>query len=73
MSLINWPTVCLPKIWDSLGIVDLELRNVALLLRWWWKLYNDSDSLWTIVIIRIRKKGTCVNVEKYDLGSRISD
>lgn len=59
--MINWPSVCLPKKWGGLGIPDLELRNTALLLRWWWRLYWDPDSLWAIVATKIRSKSTYAN------------
>lgn len=45
VSLTNWQSACLPKIWGGLGIPDLEIRNLALLIRWWWRLYDEPDSL----------------------------
>lgn len=35
VPLINWNVICAPKHCCGLGIPNLELRNVALLLRWW--------------------------------------
>lgn len=61
VHLINWDAICLPRIWGGLGIPDLECRNISLLLRWWWRLATDSDSLWSMVVMRIRWIGVYVN------------
>lgn len=50
MSLVNWQMVCLPKCSGGLGITNLQLQNMALLLRWWWRLYTAPSSLWTITV-----------------------
>lgn len=47
ISLVNWNVVCLPKKWGRLGVPDSQLRNIALLLRWWWRLYSNPEALWT--------------------------
>lgn len=54
ISLINWSAVCLPKAYGGLGIADLELRNISLIIRWWWRLHADPDSLWALVATRLR-------------------
>lgn len=36
---------------------DLHIRNISLTLRWWWKLYNEPESLWTVYVTRIRWQG----------------
>lgn len=33
------------------------LHNLALLLRWWWKLYNEPDALWTGFVSKIKWQG----------------
>lgn len=33
---------------------DLNLRNIALILRWWWKPYEEPNSMWAICISRLR-------------------
>lgn len=33
---------------------DLELRNISLILRWWWKPYADPNSMWSICISNLR-------------------
>lgn len=40
ISLLNWYEVCLPKRNGGLGGANLQIRNWALLLRWWWRLYR---------------------------------
>lgn len=34
VSLLNWELVCTPKKYGGLGAVNLELRNLSLILRW---------------------------------------
>lgn len=51
---LNWPTVCLPKRYGGLGVTDLELRNISLLLRWWWKPYQQADGLWSVTVTQLR-------------------
>jgi exonuclease III len=48
--LVNWPAVCRPKDCGGLGIVNSRLMNVALLLKWVWKLYQDGNQLWRQLI-----------------------
>lgn len=57
ISLCNWEIACLPKKWGGLGISDLYLRNASLLLRWWWKGYNERQSMWTLMITKISWQG----------------
>lgn len=64
ISLCNWGTVCLPKKWGGLGLSDLYLRNISLLLRWWWKGYKEPQSMWTLLITRISWQGIFVSGPK---------
>lgn len=34
ISLLNWALVCTPRRWGGLGAVNLQLRNISLILRW---------------------------------------
>lgn len=61
LSLCNWVLTSTPKQWGGMGISDLHVRNVCLLLRWWWKGYTDSDSIWTLYICIIRWQGFYVH------------
>lgn len=40
---------------------DLRLHNTALLLRWWWRAYNNPTCLWTVTITMIRWTGIYAN------------
>lgn len=57
ISLCNWQKVCLSVEWGGMGVPDLALRNISLLLRWWWKGYNNRDSMWGSLLIKIRWQG----------------
>lgn len=54
ISLMNWDLVCTPKQWGGLGASNLELRNISLILRWWWKAQTDPDCLWSSIINTLR-------------------
>lgn len=56
IPLLNWNAICLPKEWGGMGVPDLELRNISLLLRWWWKLYRDPMGLWAIIGAMLKGK-----------------
>ena len=50
--LVNWSKACLAKKYGGLGILNLRFMNIALLLKWWWKLKDNSySSVWKTVII----------------------
>lgn len=44
--LAAWDQVCRSKDVGGLGRVDLHTANQALLIKWWWKYFNDECSLW---------------------------
>lgn len=54
MSLINWATVCTPKEWGGMGLIDLETQNVSLLLRWWWRPNCAPGAIWSVTVLRTR-------------------
>lgn len=65
ISLINWEAACLPKKWGGMGIIDLRVQNTALLLRWWWRQYEEPTALWTITVTKLRCTGTYTNGPKF--------
>lgn len=38
----------------GLGGANLEIRNISLVLRWWWKTHTEPESLWAMVAITLR-------------------
>lgn len=40
--LVKWQLICKPKIRGGLGVKNLELFNISLLYKWWWKLEAES-------------------------------
>ena len=53
ISLINWEVVCLPKELGGLGAANLVIRNKALLLRWWWRVYKTTECLWAQTVSQL--------------------
>jgi hypothetical protein len=37
--LVNWPAVCRPNDLGGLGLINTKKMNIALLLKWVWRLY----------------------------------
>jgi hypothetical protein len=56
--LVNWKTVCLPKDHGGLGVLDLEVMNIALLSKWLWKLFNEKGFWQTILENKYLKNTT---------------
>lgn len=54
ISLINWDLVCTPRQWGGLGAVNLEFRNLSLVMRWWWKIQTEPEGLWAYTAITLR-------------------
>ncbi|XVF65903.1 hypothetical protein PTKIN_Ptkin09bG0288100 [Pterospermum kingtungense] len=48
---IGWDEVCKSKEYGGLGMVDLGLKNRALLNKWVWRFSIDNNSLWKQVIV----------------------
>jgi hypothetical protein len=41
----------MPKTLGGLGVLDLHCMNISLLLKWWWKLKDNSNhTLWKQII-----------------------
>lgn len=47
---INWKVICKPKEKDGLGLGFLELRNLSLLYKWWYKWFEERNRPWWEVI-----------------------
>ena len=48
---LNWPAVCRPKECGGLGLTNTKNMNIALLLKWVWRLYQDDESIWHKVVV----------------------
>jgi hypothetical protein len=48
--MVDWATVCKPKAFGGLGILNTKLMNISLMLKWIWKLYQDEEGLWADLI-----------------------
>lgn len=54
---MNWDLVCTPKQCRGLGAPNLEIRNISLIIRWWWKAQTDPNCLWSEIIQRLHGNG----------------
>ena len=48
--LVNWKQVCKQKEFGGLGFINLRDFNKALLLKWWWKLFDDPMRIWAMLV-----------------------
>jgi hypothetical protein len=48
--MVDWETVCRPKVFGGLGILKTRHVNIAMMLKWFWKLYQDAEGLWADLI-----------------------
>ena len=49
-SLASWEMICKPKKKEGLGVMDLQLQNKALLIKFLAKFYNNADVPWVALI-----------------------
>ncbi|XP_026442924.1 uncharacterized protein LOC113342676 [Papaver somniferum] len=47
---VKWSTVCKPLNREGLGIRSLSHFNRAMLMKWWWRLGREKNSLWFKII-----------------------
>ena len=40
----------MPKRMHGLGVGDVEMKNAALLFKWWWRYLVEKDTLWKQVV-----------------------
>ncbi|KAL7604491.1 hypothetical protein Lser_V15G17384 [Lactuca serriola] len=53
MHWVEWSKILALIADGGLGLNTLKAQNMALLIKWWWRLMNDHDSLWKEVIMCI--------------------
>ncbi|KAA3462827.1 putative Transposon TX1 [Gossypium australe] len=51
MVKVSWKQICSPKEKGGAGVVNLEIKNKALLAKWRWRLEVDKKALWSKVIL----------------------
>lgn len=53
--LVSWKQICDPKESGGLGVLDLEIMNSALRLRWAWKARAVENRAWNILLDPLEK------------------
>jgi hypothetical protein len=48
--MVDWATVCKPREFGGLGVINTRLMNISLMLKWIWKLYQGAEGLWADLI-----------------------
>ncbi|KAL4385847.1 hypothetical protein GQ457_15G018850 [Hibiscus cannabinus] len=51
LARVSWDTVCRPRKFGGLGVVDLRLRNLSLLEKWAWRFATELSLLWRAVLV----------------------
>ncbi|KAF5761553.1 putative RNA-directed DNA polymerase [Helianthus annuus] len=51
-----WDAVLKPKNLGGLGVGGLDVMNLALLLKWWWRWKSEEGALWVQSVSAIHKK-----------------
>lgn len=61
LHTIIWQTVCQSKLGGGLGLGFIDIKNEALLAKWWWKFSKEKGRLWREILVG--KYGEdCLNV-----------
>jgi hypothetical protein len=48
--LINWSTICSPKVSEGLGVTNMIQFNRVLLGKWLWRFAMEMDAIWRKVV-----------------------
>jgi hypothetical protein len=48
--MVDWATVCKPKALGGLGVMNTKSMNIALMVKWIWKMYQGAEGLWADLI-----------------------
>jgi hypothetical protein len=48
--MVKWADVCAPKDLGGIGIISSRHMNVALMLKWVWRILSDDGGLWLKLI-----------------------
>lgn len=56
--MMRWTAVCRPKDFGGLGIINTQVPNECLMTNWFWKIFNQKESLWVrILSVKYMRKG----------------
>lgn len=56
-SWINWISVCMPTGYGGMGVAFMQLRNIVMVFRLWWKLYEHANLLWADMVHALKRLG----------------
>ena len=51
--MVKWADVCTPKDMGGIGILSSRKMNVALMLKWVWRILREEGGLW-LQLIRVK-------------------
>ena len=57
MALVKWEMVQQRKERGGQGVGDIEVKNAALLLKWWLRFATEDDQMWKRVIKSLHNEG----------------
>lgn len=55
MATVPWERIIAPKYLGGIGLGSLKLKNLGLLVKWWWMYSNESEPLCKRVLKSIQK------------------
>ncbi|XP_039050056.1 uncharacterized protein LOC120191133 [Hibiscus syriacus] len=50
LSRVNWGRLCIPKKHGGAGVINLRVKNKALLAKWGWRYATERNALWRSII-----------------------
>jgi hypothetical protein len=48
--MVKWEAVCRPRKFRGLGIINTQIINECVMVKWIWKIYQQFDSLWARIL-----------------------
>lgn len=50
MAIVAWDNIMSPKVFGGLGMGCIKMRNIGILLKWWWTFCGEDEPLWKKVL-----------------------
>lgn len=72
MHLLSWGKITRPKENGGLGIIPLEVKNKAMLGKWWFKWRNERGSQWNKIIRAKYNYDKDVDLDSLEISTRYS-